>query len=137
MFYVPERVLIFLKADKDSKGRLLSAGFHLMTGYFRYDAPLSALLLNEAQQRELDRLWDEFHFVTLDSIRQYKDFIAHYHTGGVPGRNEIDETQELNYTTVCKAIVDTGFTGFLAQEFIPKRADVMASLKQGVQICDV
>jgi hypothetical protein len=74
-FYVPERGLIFLKEDKESKGRLLSAGFHLMTGYFRDDAPLSALLLDEEQRRELDRLWDAFHFVTLDPIRQYKDYI--------------------------------------------------------------
>src|SRR5262249_33862439 len=57
-FYVPERVLIFLDEDKDSKGRLLSAGFHLMTGYFRDDAPLSALMLEEQEQRELDRLWE-------------------------------------------------------------------------------
>ena len=75
VFYVPERGLIFLEEDKESKGRLLSAGFHLMTGYFRDDAPLSALMLDEPQRRELNRLWDEFHFVTLDSIRQYKDFI--------------------------------------------------------------
>jgi len=74
-FYVPERVLIFLDEDKESRGRLLSAGFHLMTGYFRDDAPLSILLLDDQQQRELDRLWDEFHFITLDSVRQYKDFI--------------------------------------------------------------
>jgi len=74
-FYVPERGLIFLKEDKESKGRLLSAGFHLMTGYFRDDAPLYDLMLDERQQRELDRLWDEFHFITLDPIRQYKDFI--------------------------------------------------------------
>jgi hypothetical protein len=74
-FYVPERGRVFLKEDKESKGRLLSAGFHLMTGYFRDDAPLSALMLDEAQQRELNRLWDEFHFITLDSIRQYKDYI--------------------------------------------------------------
>jgi hypothetical protein len=74
-FYVPERGLIFLKEDKESQGRLLSAGFHLMTGYFRDDAPLSALMLDEPQRRELDRLWDEFHFITLDSIRQYKDYI--------------------------------------------------------------
>jgi hypothetical protein len=74
-FYVPERGLIFLKEDKESRGRLLSAGFHLMTGYFRDDAPLSALMLNESQRQELDRLWDEFHFITLDSIRQYKDYI--------------------------------------------------------------
>ena len=74
-FYVPERGRIFLKEDKESQGRFLSAGFHLMTGYFRDDTPLFALLLDESQQRELDRLWDELHFITLDSIRQYKDYI--------------------------------------------------------------
>ena len=63
-------------------------------------------------------------------------YIAHYHTGGVPGRNEIDETQELYYPAIMKAILGTGFKGFVAQEFIPKR-DPLASLKQGVQICDV
>jgi len=63
-------------------------------------------------------------------------YIAHYHTGGVPGRNEIDETQELYYPAVMQAIVDTGFKGFVAQEFIPKR-DPLTSLRQGVQICDV
>ena len=64
-------------------------------------------------------------------------YIAHYHTGGVPGRNEIDETQELYYPAIMKAIVETGFQGFVAQEFIPARADKLASLKQGVHICDV
>jgi hypothetical protein len=74
-FYVSERVLIFLKEDKDSRGRLLSAGFHLMTGYFRDDTPLAELVLDDQQRRELDGLWEEFHFITLDSVRQYKDFI--------------------------------------------------------------
>jgi len=55
----------------------------------------------------------------------------------VPGRNEIDGTQEIFYPAVMKAIVGTGFTGFVAQEFIPKRADALASLRQAVQICDV
>jgi hydroxypyruvate isomerase len=64
-------------------------------------------------------------------------YIAHYHTGGVPGRHEIDETQELYYPAVMKAIVETGFKGHVAQEFIPARPDVLASLRQGVQICDV
>jgi hydroxypyruvate isomerase len=71
------------------------------------------------------------------TIRKYNKYISHYHTGGVPGRNEIDETQELNYPAIMKAILDTGFKGFVAQEFIPKREDKIASLKQGVQICDV
>jgi hydroxypyruvate isomerase len=71
------------------------------------------------------------------TIRANHQFIGHYHTGGVPGRAEIDETQEINYPAVIKAIIDSGFKGFLAQEFIPKRPDPIASLKQGVEICDV
>jgi hypothetical protein len=74
-FYVSERVLVFLKEVKESRGRLLSAGFHLMTGYFRDDAPFYELILDPREQRELNALWDEFHFITLDSMRQYKDFI--------------------------------------------------------------
>jgi hydroxypyruvate isomerase len=71
------------------------------------------------------------------TIRDYKDYIAHYHTGGNPGRNEIDETQELNYPAIVKAILDTGYQGYLGQEFIPKRSDKLASLAQGFHICDV
>ncbi len=71
------------------------------------------------------------------TIKQFNPYFAHYHTGGVPGRNEIDNTQELNYPAIMKAIVDTGFKGHVAQEFIPKRSDVLASLKQGVDICDI
>jgi hydroxypyruvate isomerase len=87
-------------------------------------------------------LYDIYHMQIMEgdiisTIRTSKDFIGHYHTGGVPGRNEIDETQEIFYPAVMKAIVDTGFKGFVAQEFIPKRPDKIASLKQGVEICDV
>ena len=64
------------------------------------------------------------------------DFLWRVHRV-VPGRGEIDETQEINYPVVMKAIVATGFKGYVAQEFIPKRRDALASLKQGVQICDV
>jgi hydroxypyruvate isomerase len=70
-------------------------------------------------------------------IESAAPYIAHYHTGGVPGRAEIDDTQELYYPAIMKAIVETDFKGHVAQEFIPKRPDVLASLKQGVQICDV
>jgi hydroxypyruvate isomerase len=71
------------------------------------------------------------------TIRANHQYFGHYHTGGVPGRAEIDETQELNYPAIMRAIVDTGFKGYVAQEFVPKRPDVLASLRQGVQICDV
>ncbi len=87
-------------------------------------------------------LYDIYHMQIMEgdvirTIRKSHQYFAHYHTGGVPGRNEIDETQELYYPAVMKAIVDIGFKGHVAQEFIPKRKDVLASLKQGVQICDV
>jgi len=87
-------------------------------------------------------LYDIYHMQIMEgdliaTIKRSHQYFAHYHTGGVPGRNEIDDTQEINYPAVMKAIVDTGFKGFVAQEFIPKREDKIASLKQGVQICDV
>lgn len=86
-------------------------------------------------------LYDIYHMQIMEgdvirTIRTYKDHIAHYHTGGVPGRNEIDDSQELNYRAICQAIVDMGFSGYLAQEFIPKR-DPMVSLAQAASICDV
>jgi hydroxypyruvate isomerase len=87
-------------------------------------------------------LYDIYHMQIMEgdviaTIRKHQKYIGHYHTGGVPGRNEIDETQELYYPAIMQAIVDTGFKGFVAQEFIPKRPDKLASLKQGVGICDV
>jgi len=87
-------------------------------------------------------LYDIYHMQIMEgdviaTIRKYHPYIAHYHTGGVPGRHEIDETQELHYPAIIKAIVDTGFKGYVAQEFIPARTDVIASLDQGVRICDV
>jgi hydroxypyruvate isomerase len=87
-------------------------------------------------------LYDIYHMQIMEgdviaTIRKSHKYIGHYHTGGVPGRNEIDETQELHYPAIMKAIVETGYKGHVAQEFIPKRSDVIASLKQGVNICDV
>jgi hydroxypyruvate isomerase len=87
-------------------------------------------------------LYDIYHMQIMEgdviaTIRKQKEWIAHYHTGGVPGRHEIDETQELNYAAIMRAVLATGFAGHVAQEFIPARPDVLASLKQGVSICDV
>lgn len=87
-------------------------------------------------------LYDIYHMQIMEgdviaTIRKFNKYIAHYHTGGVPGRNEIDETQELYYPAIMKAIIDTSFKGYVAQEFVPKREDKIASLKQGVLICDV
>jgi len=72
----------------------------------------------------------------IDTIRKNKDYIGHYHTGGNPGRNEIDETQELYYPAIMKAIADTGFKGYVAHEFVPKR-DPLTSLTYAARICDV
>lgn len=86
-------------------------------------------------------LYDIYHMQIMegDVIRTIRDniaHIAHFHTGGVPGRNEIDDTQELFYPQICRAILDLGFTGYLAQEFVPLR-DPLTSLRQGARICDV
>jgi hydroxypyruvate isomerase len=87
-------------------------------------------------------LYDIYHMQIMEgdiiaNIRKNKEFYGHYHTGGVPGRNEIDESQELNYPAIMKAIVETGYKGFVAQEFIPKNTDKLASLERCVKICDV
>lgn len=87
-------------------------------------------------------LYDIYHMQIMEgdviaTIKKNHQYISHYHTGGVPGRNEIDDTQELYYPAIMKAIVDTGYKGFVGQEFIPAKTDKIASLKQGVLICDV
>ena len=87
-------------------------------------------------------LYDIYHMQIMEgdviaTIKKYHQYISHYHTGGVPGRNEIDETQELNYAAIIRAIYDTGYKGFIGQEFIPARKDKMASLEQAVKICDI
>jgi len=89
----------------------------------------------------LKLLYDIYHMQIMDgdviaTIRANAGHIAHFHTGGVPGRAEIDDTQELNYRRVMQAIADLGFTGFVGQEFVPKR-DPLTSLKQAFEICDV
>jgi len=86
-------------------------------------------------------LYDIYHMQIMEgdvirTIRDNRNYIAHYHTGGVPGRAEIDETQELNYRAICAAIVETGYTGYLGQEFIPSR-DAMTSLRDAARVCDV
>ena len=86
-------------------------------------------------------LYDIYHMQIMEgdliaAIREYAPYIAHYHTGGVPGRNEIDQTQEIYYPAVMKAILATGFRGFVAQEFLPK-GEPIASLRQAIAICDV
>jgi hydroxypyruvate isomerase len=87
-------------------------------------------------------LYDIYHMQIMEgdviaTIRKHHAHFSHYHTGGVPGRAEIDETQELNYPAIIQALQATGYTGYLGQEFLPKRKDKLASLKQAVALCSV
>jgi len=86
-------------------------------------------------------LYDIYHMQIMEgdlirTIGDQKGVIGHYHTGGVPGRHELDTTQEVNWPAVCRAIVDTGFHGYLAHEFVPTR-DPLTSLREAVVLCDV
>jgi hydroxypyruvate isomerase len=86
-------------------------------------------------------LYDIYHMQIMEgdvirTIRNNFQHIAHFHTGGVPGRNEIDDTQELNYRRVMEAIAELGFNGYVAQEFVPRR-DPLASMRQAFEICNV
>ena len=85
-------------------------------------------------------LYDIYHMQIMegnliDTLKKYKDVIGHYHTGGVPGRNDLDETQEIYHPPVMKAILATGYKGFVAHEFIPKNG--LQSLREAVKLCDV
>ena len=85
-------------------------------------------------------LFDIFHVQIMQGdlitrIKHFHPYIGHYHTAGVPGRHEIDETQEINYSAVMRAISDTGFTGFVAQEFLPTR-EPLQSLREAVKLCE-
>lgn len=87
-------------------------------------------------------LFDIYHMQIMEgdiiaTIRKNHRYFTHYHTGGVPGRHEIDNTQELNYPAIMQAIVETGYKGWVAQEFLPAKPDKLASLKEAVGICDV
>jgi hydroxypyruvate isomerase len=86
-------------------------------------------------------LYDIYHMQIMEgdvirTMRDNKQYIGHLHTGGNPGRNEIDDTQELNYKAIAKAVVEMGFDGYFAHEFIPKR-EPMKSLGEAVDLCDV
>ena len=86
-------------------------------------------------------LYDIYHMQIMEgdvirTIRDNHQWFAHYHTAGVPGRNEIDSTQELYYPAICQAIAETGFDGYIGQEFMP-RGDWKAALKQAYAACQV
>ena len=87
-------------------------------------------------------LYDIYHMQIMEgdviaTIRKHHAHIKHYHTGGVPGRNEIDDSQELYYPAIIKAIIETGYSGFVAQEFVPTGDEPLNALAKAVEICDV
>jgi hydroxypyruvate isomerase len=87
-------------------------------------------------------LYDIYHMQIMEgdvirTIKENQQYIAHYHTGGVPGRHEIDESQELYYPAIMKAITETGYKGFVAQEFIPTNPNKLISLEKCLKICDI
>jgi hydroxypyruvate isomerase len=109
---------------------------------YMYDrTPWGVELCKKVGSDRFKLLYDIYHMQIMEgdvirTIRTYKDYIAHYHTGGNPGRHEIDDTQELNYPAIVKAILETGYKRYLGQEFIPLR-EPLQSMAQGFRICDV
>lgn len=102
-------------------------------------------LCNRLGSENFKLLYDIYHMQIMEgdvirTIKDYHRYIAHYHTGGNPGRHEIDETQELYYPAIMRAILETGYQGYVAQEFVPTTKDnknKIASLERCVKICDV
>jgi hydroxypyruvate isomerase len=109
--------------------------------YFCDSVERTVAICSQIGSPRVKMLFDIYHVQIMHGdviarIRRHREFIAHVHTAGNPGRNEIDETQEINYPPIMKALLEVGYDGYVGQEFIPTR-DKVASLAQGVQICDV
>lgn len=99
-------------------------------------------LCNAIGSSHFKLLYDVYHMQIMEgnviaTIRKYHTYFSHYHTGGVPGRNEIDQTQELNYPAIVQAIRATGYQGFIAQEFVPASGQPLESLRTAIEICRV
>lgn len=111
-------------------------------GYFGDDVDFCVKLIERVGSPNMKLLFDIYHVQMMNGdvirrIGQYKDVIGHYHTAGNPGRGELDDTQEINYPPIMKAILATGYKGFVAQEFIPTWDDPAAALRHAASVCDV
>jgi len=111
-------------------------------GYFGDDVDFCVELIRKVGSPNMKLLFDIYHVQIMNGdvirrIRQYKEVIGHYHTAGNPGRGELDDTQEINYPAVMRAILETGYTGFVAQEFIPTWDDPVLALRHAAKVCDV
>jgi hydroxypyruvate isomerase len=99
-------------------------------------------LCEKVNSENFKLLYDIYHMQidegdVIRTIRDNHQYIAHFHTGGVPGRHEINDTQELFYPAIMRAIKDLGYKGYVAQEFMPTRKNKVDSLREAIQICDV
>ena len=111
-------------------------------GYFGDDVDFCVELIEQVGSPKMKLLFDIYHVQIMNGdvirrLRKYKDVIGHYHTAGVPGRGELDENQEINYPAVMLAILETGYTGYVAQEFIPTWPNRAAALRHAARVCDV
>lgn len=111
-------------------------------GYFGDDVDFCLDLVRAIGSPNFKLLFDIYHVSIMNGdiirrIRDHHELIGHYHTAGNPGRAELDDTQEINYPPILRSILETGYEGFVAQEFIPTWDDPVASLRHGVQVCDV
>ncbi len=110
-------------------------------GYMGDSVEWCVEVCKQIASERLKILFDIYHVQVMQGdiitrIKQNAQYIGHYHTAGNPGRNELDDNQEINYPPIMRTIVETGYQGLVAQEFIPTR-DPLRSLRQAVALCDV
>ena len=111
-------------------------------GYFGDDVDHCVEMIKSVGSPRLKLLFDVYHVQIMNGdvvrrLKDYKEYIGHYHTAGNPGRCELDENQEINYPAVMRAILETGYDGFVAQEFIPTWDDKIKALRHAAMVCDV
>ena len=111
-------------------------------GYFGDDVDLCVELIKQVGSPNMKLLFDIYHVQIMNGdvirrIRQYRDVIGHYHTAGNPGRGELDDMQEINYPPIMRTILETGYTGYVAQEFIPTWDNKGGALRHAAMVCDV
>ena len=111
-------------------------------GYWGDHTAFGVAVVSGVDSPHVKLLYDIYHMQIMEgdvirTIRGNVQWIGHFHTGGVPGRHEIDDSQELNYHAIAAAIADLNYQGYVAHEFVPTRADPFASLAQALQVCTV
>lgn len=111
-------------------------------GYFGDDVDLCARLIRQVDSPRMKLLFDFYHVQVMhgDVVRRYQalqPIIGHLHVAGVPGRGELDSNQELNYPAVMRAVADSGYSGFVAQEFLPTWPNRELALRHAAAVCDV